>query len=351
MVSVELKNVVKRYGATTAVDGVSLTIGKGELFFLLGPSGCGKTTALRMLAGFITPDAGEILFDGRDISRTPPHRRNVGMVFQTYALFPHLTVAQNISYGLRFRKLDAPEKKRRLDDVMERTRLAGLGARTPAELSGGQQQRVALARALIIQPDVLLLDEPLSNLDTKLRVEVREEIKRIHEEFKITALYVTHDQDEALSLADRMAIMKDGVIEQIGAPAEIYARPRNAFVAGFVGETNLLEARPALRDGRAGYDTLAGWIPAPGGVAPKAGNALLSVRPESLRIGPPGEAGAVSGKVLYVKFFGGTVKIGLALESGATLAAAAPGAGVAGRWKKGDTAGITVEARDVAVLE
>jgi len=349
MVSVELKNVVKRYGETTAVGGVSLTIGKGELFFLLGPSGCGKTTALRMVAGFITPDEGEILFDGRDISRTPPHKRNVGMVFQTYALFPHMTVAQNISYGLRFRKLEAAEKKRRLDDVMERTRLGGLGARVPAELSGGQQQRVALARALVIQPDALLLDEPLSNLDTKLRVEVREEIKRIHDEFKITALYVTHDQDEALSLADRLAIMKDGAIVQIGTPEEIYARPRSAFVASFVGETNLLEARAAARDGRQGFDTPAGWIPAPAGGG-KPEKALISVRPESVRLGSP-DGAAVTGKARSVKFFGGTVKIELELEGGATLTAAAPGASAAGRWKKGDTAGITLEERDVVILE
>ncbi len=350
MVSIELKNVVKRYGATAAVDGVSLKIEKGELFFLLGPSGCGKTTALRMVAGFITPDGGEIFFDDRDISRTPPHRRNVGMVFQTYALFPHMSVEQNIAYGLRFRKLDAAEKKRRMADVMERTQLVGLGARTPAELSGGQQQRVALARALVIQPDVLLLDEPLSNLDTKLRIEVREEIKRIHDEFKITALYVTHDQDEALSLADRVGIIRNGVIEQIGAPGEIYARPRNAFVAGFVGETNLLEARAAPREGHAGFDTPVGWIPAPDSAPANKDKALVSLRPESVLL-VPADVSAARGKVLGVKFFGGVVKVELALEGGGTLTASLPGAAAAAHWKKGDTAGIALEARDAVVLE
>ncbi len=349
MVSVELKNVVKRYGATTAVDGVSLTIGRGELFFLLGPSGCGKTTVLRMLAGFITPDGGEIMFDGRDISRTPPHRRNAGMVFQTYALFPHMTVGENVAYGLRFRKLGSDEKKRRVADVMERTRLAGLERRMPPELSGGQQQRVALARALVIQPDVLLLDEPLSNLDTKLRVEVREEIRRIHEEFKITALYVTHDQDEALSLADRMAIMKDGVIEQIGTPGEVYARPRNAFVASFVGETNLIEGRPGARDGAAGYDTPAGWVPARDGAA-TGGAVMLSVRPESVLLCEAG-GGAARGTIEDTSFFGGTVKLDITLECGQKLIARAPGAGGVSRWKKGAPVGVSLEARDVAVLE
>jgi ABC-type Fe3+/spermidine/putrescine transport system ATPase subunit len=302
-----------------------------------------------MLAGFITPDEGEILFDGRDISRTPPHRRNVGMVFQTYALFPHLTVEENIAYGLRFRKLSAAEKKRRAAEVMERTRLAGFGGRMPSELSGGQQQRVALARALVIQPDVLLLDEPLSNLDTKLRVEVREEIRHIHEEFKITALYVTHDQDEALSIADRLAIMKDGAIEQIGAPGEVYARPRNAFVAGFVGETNLLDAKPSAKDGAPGYETVAGWIPAPGGAAAK-GAALLSVRPESVLLREAGE-GAARGTIVDTAFFGGTVKLEIILEGGMKLIARAPGAGGVSRWRKGAPVGVALEARDVAVLE
>lgn len=347
MVSVEFRNVTKRFGTTAAVDAVSLSIENGELFFLLGPSGCGKTTALRMAAGFIAPDEGQILFNGRDVVRTPPHRRNVGMVFQTYALFPHLTVEQNVAYGLRFRKLGAEEKKNRVTEILDRTRLGGLGRRMPAQLSGGQQQRVALARALVIKPDVLLLDEPLSNLDTKLRVEVREEIKWIHSEFKITALYVTHDQDEALSLADRMAIMRDGRIEQTGAPAEIYARPRNAFVAGFVGETNLLSAHAGMRDGRPGLETPAGWAPVAAAVS-KKGEFQVSIRPESVRLSAP-EKGAAQGRVVSVKFFGSTAKVEVALRDGPVVKALVVGAGA--RWRAGDAAGVSLEAEDVVVLE
>ena len=348
MVSVEFKNVIKRFGATIAVDGVSLEIQKGELFFLLGPSGCGKTTCLRMIAGFLEPDEGEILFDGRDVCRRPPHNRNVGMVFQTYALFPHMNVEQNIAYGLRFRKTERAGREKKVGEILERTRLEGLGRRMPSELSGGQQQRVALARALVIQPDVLLLDEPLSNLDTKLRVEVREEIRRIHREFRITSLYVTHDQDEALSLADRMAVMKDGRIAQEGAPREIYTRPRTEFVARFVGETNLLDGRVAETGGRLVIETPAGTVdPAPGGLA--AGAAVrVSVRPESVRLLEPG-AGEVNARVVEMSFFGSTARLVLELEGGAKLNALAVGAGAG--WTEGSEAGVSLEAGDVVVVE
>lgn len=327
---------------------MSLTVERGELFFLLGPSGCGKTTALRMLAGFAEPDEGTILFDGRDVSRVPAHRRNVGMVFQTYALFPHMTVERNVEYGLRFRKTTAAERSCRVAEALERTRLSGLGPRYPSELSGGQQQRVALARALAIQPDVLLLDEPLSNLDTKLRVEVREEIKRIHQEFKITAVYVTHDQDEALSLADRMAIMRNGRIEQAGTPAEIYAKPRNEFVAGFVGETNLLDGTAEPRGGVFGYATPAGWVPAPGESSRAA--ARISLRPECVRLGPP-EGAPARGVVRRVSFFGGSVRVEVELENGATLSSVSLGADARLTWREGDAAGVFAEADNAVVLE
>ncbi len=350
MVSVEFESVVKRFGSTVAVDRVSLKINEGELFFLLGPSGCGKTTCLRMVAGFISPDGGCLTFDGHDIGNMPPHRRNVGMVFQTYALFPHMTVEQNVAYGLRFRKVGAADRKRRTAEILERTRLEGLGKRLPAQLSGGQQQRVALARALVIQPDVLLLDEPLSNLDTRLRIEVREEIKKIHEEFRITALYVTHDQDEALSLADRLAVMRDGRIEQMGTPEDIYARPANAFVAGFVGDTNILSAAPAVRDGTSGIDTPAGWVP----IGDNAGYALpvgefdISVRPESVKLADPSECDA-AGTVRSIDFFGSTARIILELDNGLELSALAVGPST--RWKKGSRAGIRLEAGDVVILK
>jgi iron(III) transport system ATP-binding protein len=350
MASVEFRNVTKRFGSVAAVDDVSLTVERGELFFLLGPSGCGKTTALRMLAGFVEPDGGTILFDGRDVSRLPAHRRNVGMVFQTYALFPHMTVERNVEYGLRFRKTTTAERASRVTEALERTRLSGLGPRYPSELSGGQQQRVALARALAIQPEVLLLDEPLSNLDTKLRVEVREEIKRIHQEFKITAVYVTHDQDEALSLADRMAIMRNGRIEQEGTPAEIYAKPRNEFVAGFVGETNLLDGTAEPRGGVFGYATAAGWIPAPDETVASRATARISLRPECVRLGPP-ESAPARGVVRRVSFFGGSVRVEVELESGAKLTSVSLGADARLMWREGDAAGIAAEADNAVVLE
>ncbi len=349
MVSVELKNITKKYGGTTAVDDVSLEIGRGELFFLLGPSGCGKTTILRMVAGFVTPDSGEVLFDARDVSKIPPHGRNVGMVFQTYALFPHMTVEQNIGYGLRFRKIESSEKKKRVVELLDRTRLTGLGGRLPSQLSGGQQQRVALARALVIQPDVLLLDEPLSNLDTRLRVEMREEIRRIHNEFGVTALYVTHDQEEALSLAHRVAIMRDGVIVQSGAPSDIYMRPRNEFVARFVGDSNILPAKAARRDGRPGLETPAGWLPSSSG-PPRNGTVFVSVRPENVSLCQP-IPGAANAKISSVTFLGSAIKAELALEDGTAITALFPGTANGVLWKSGDIVGVRLEVDDAVVLE
>lgn len=240
---VSLNNVTKVFGSTTAVDKVTIKIADGELFFLLGPSGCGKTTILRIIAGFYQPDIGELRFDGKEVNNVPPNRRNTGMVFQNYALWPHLTVAENVAYGLNVRGLSAHEKKQRVREILEAVQMEAYAGRMANQLSGGQQQRVALARALVIQPDIILLDEPLSNLDAKLRLELRDEIKRIHRKFNITMLYVTHDQKEALSLADRLAIMDKGKIIQVGSPVAIYRRPINSFVGAFIGEMNFIEGK------------------------------------------------------------------------------------------------------------
>src|SRR6266478_2489543 len=242
-----IQNLTKRFGATTALKEVSLEIRSQELFFLLGPSGCGKTTLLRLIAGFYQPDGGDLLFGDKPMAGVPPHRRNTGMVFQNYALWPHLTVAENVVYGLEVRSLSAAEKKARLAEALSIVQMEKFASHTPNQLSGGQQQRVALARALVIKPDLLLLDEPLSNLDAKLRLEMREEIRRIHAQTRITTIYVTHDQKEALSLADRMAVMREGAIEQLGDPRAIYRSPANRFVADFIGETNWLPAEVQRR--------------------------------------------------------------------------------------------------------
>ncbi|MDD4890617.1 MAG: ABC transporter ATP-binding protein [Phycisphaerae bacterium] len=242
MTRLQIENLTRRFGPVTAVDDMSLVVEPGELFFLLGPSGCGKTTLLRMLAGFVAPDAGRILLGDEDVTDRPAHRRNCGMVFQNYALWPHLSVAENIAFGLRVRRLPAAQRRDRVEEMVSVVQLTGLADRRPAQLSGGQQQRVALARALAIKPALLLLDEPLSNLDAKLRIEMRTEIIRICRATGVTAVYVTHDQKEALSMADRLAVVLAGRIVQVGQPQEVYRRPANRFVADFIGRTNFIAA-------------------------------------------------------------------------------------------------------------
>jgi putative spermidine/putrescine transport system ATP-binding protein len=246
-VAVALADVVKRFGDVVAVDGVSLDIRPGEFFSLLGPSGSGKTTCLRMIAGFEQPTSGRILLDGRDVSDLPPFERDVNTVFQDYALFPHMTVAQNVGYGLMVRKLPASERTSRVADALAMVRLEHLGDRKPGQLSGGQRQRVALARSLVMRPKVLLLDEPLGALDLKLRQAMQIELKEIQQEVSLTFLYVTHDQEEALTMSDRLAVFNQGKIEQVGSPAEVYERPATAFVAGFIGVSNVLEGEVAER--------------------------------------------------------------------------------------------------------
>ena len=285
MSELRLEGVTRRFGATAAVDDVSLTIPSGAFATLLGPSGCGKTTTLRLVAGFHEPDAGTIWLDGRRIDRLPAHRRGTAMVFQDYALFPHMSVHDNVAYGLRLARVARAERERRVAETLAFVGLERLGSRAPGQLSGGQQQRVALARALIVRPQVLLLDEPLSNLDARLREQLRWELRSLQRRLGMTFVYVTHDQEEALSMSDWVAVMNDGHVEQTGTPAEVYHRPSTAFVAGFVGAANLVPgAALGLPDG------------------------LVCVRPEALRIGPATrpEDVALRGEVRRSAFLGPT---------------------------------------------
>ena len=288
---VHIHRLVKSFGAARVLDGIDLEIAPGELFFLLGPSGCGKTTLLRCIAGFCEPDEGAIRIGERDITRLPPHARDTGMVFQSYALWPHLTVRENVAFGLEQRKIPRAEIAERVDSALDTVRMRERAGDRPNQLSGGQQQRVALARALVVHPQCLLLDEPLSNLDAKLRLEMRGEIRRICKQAGLTAIYVTHDQKEALSIADRLAVLDAGRIEQCGTPLEVYRRPANRFVAGFIGETNFVSATlEAVADGRARLRTPWGGVesaaPLPAGLQP-GGVATLSLRPEAIRLDPP----------------------------------------------------------------
>jgi iron(III) transport system ATP-binding protein len=285
MISIQVKQLTKRFGPVVALQGLDLTVNPGELFFLLGPSGCGKTTLLRSLAGFLFPDEGHIFFGDREVTRLEPHRRNTGMMFQSYALWPHLSVAGNVAFGLEERKVPRAEITRRVEEALASVRMEAYAARKPNELSGGQQQRVALARALVVRPQCLLLDEPLSNLDARLRLEMRAEIRRVCKEFRLTAVYVTHDQKEALSIADRLAVLDAGRILQVGTPREIYRRPVRKLVADFIGETDFLPGRVrAVNAGGVTVETAAGLFKGvPGdptaGLAPGAA-VTVSIRPE-----------------------------------------------------------------------
>jgi len=285
MISIRIQNLTKRFGAVTALQRLDLTIEPGELFFLLGPSGCGKTTLLRSLAGFYVPEEGQIFFGDEDVTRLEPHKRNTGMMFQSYALWPHMTVAQNVAFGLEERRVARDEITRRVGEALASVRMSEYAARRPNELSGGQQQRVALARALVIRPRCLLLDEPLSNLDAKLRLEMRTEIRRVCKEFKLTTVYVTHDQKEALSISDRMAIMDAGRIRQVGSPREVYRRPACRLVANFIGETDFIPGTlVSAEHGAAIVDTACGRFEGRLGdptARPAAGaKVTLSIRPE-----------------------------------------------------------------------
>ncbi|WP_026411392.1 ABC transporter ATP-binding protein [Actinomadura oligospora] len=343
MSSVRLDHVGKRYGANnTVVNDIDVTIASGEFFTLLGPSGCGKSTTLRMIAGFVAPTTGRILFGDRDVTSSPPNKRGTGMVFQNYALFPHLNVAQNVAYGLVTRKVRKPERDQRVARALESVGLGRYADRRIEQLSGGQQQRVALARALVISPDVLLLDEPLSNLDAKLREETRTEIRRAQREAQITSVYVTHDQAEAMAMSDRIAVLDAGRLHQIGTPREIYNRPATAFVARFIGRSNVLDAKVVDGSGETAVVRL------PGGATIEAARpadmattdeVAVSVRPENLRLTEPG-SGMLDAVVHAVEFTGASNQVevdsgGLKLSITVADSAALP--------RPGDTVGVRAE--------
>ncbi|MCW5768872.1 MAG: ABC transporter ATP-binding protein [Phycisphaeraceae bacterium] len=325
--AISIRNLHKTFGsgkaATAAVNGINLEVAPGELFFLLGPSGCGKTTLLRMIAGFIDPTGGTILFNDKNVTHAPPNTRNTGMVFQSYALWPHMSVEQNVAFGLGVRKVPRPERKQRAQEALDAVQMGQYAKRKPNQLSGGQQQRVALARALVIRPDVLLLDEPLSNLDAKLRNDLRTEIRRTCKTYGaqngqpggITTIYVTHDQKEALSMADRIAVMRSGQIVQMGTPTDLYRRPRTRFVAEFLGQTNIIPATVAANGGGREGDLLS--VTAASGPVraemppettmppPSDGNkVLLSIRPESLRPASPNTPSPIRGTLVETTYLG-----------------------------------------------
>ena len=307
-----IKDALKIYGDFTALNKVSLDIKEGEFFTLLGPSGCGKTTLLRMIAGFNSIEGGDFYFGDKRINDVPAHKRDIGMVFQNYAIFPHLTVRENVAYGLNARKVPKAEIETRVNEALELVQISHLAERKPNELSGGQQQRVALARAFVIEPSVLLMDEPLSNLDAKLRVQMRTIIKKLQKRLGITTIYVTHDQEEALAISDRIAVMKDGNIMQVGTPAEIYAKPQNPFVAGFIGVSNFLDC-DVEEDGSV---NIKGELKITIPMKKKyVGPAKLSARPEQLFFSDHG----MPGKVQFSTFLGDFVEYEVALNDGQNL--------------------------------
>ena len=306
----------KYYGKVKAIDDVSLEINPGEFFTLLGPSGCGKTTLLRMIAGFNTIERGEIRFDDQVINNVPSYRRNIGMVFQSYAIFPHMTVEQNVAYGLKARKIPKDEMKQRVQWAMDMTKITPYRDRQPQKLSGGQQQRVALARAMVINPDLLLMDEPLSNLDAKLRVEMRTGIRELQREMGITTIYVTHDQEEALAVSDRIAVMNMGVVEQVGMPYDIYAHPVNAFVANFIGTSNFLEAEATSEGVR-----VMGAAPIPVKLKDgRTGKVQVAVRPEHITLGAP-QPGKLTGEIKIFTFLGDYINYEVQLANGQVIQA------------------------------
>ncbi len=320
MVNVKLVNITKRFGEVIAAYKINLDITKGKLFTLLGPSGCGKTTTLRIIAGFELPDEGKVYFDGEDVTFKKPYERGTAMVFQNYALWPHMTVFDNVAYGLKIKKLPKHEIEKRVKDVLKLVGLEGLENRYPLQLSGGQQQRVALARALVVEPKVLLLDEPLSNLDAKLRLRMREEIKRIQRTLKITTIYVTHDQEEAMSLSDNIAVMNQGRILQVGTPREIYNNPKNLFVATFIGRSSLLTG--IVKDVRGDYAVLNidGTFEIEGRIADgfklnKGDRAVAIMRPEDFMVEPPAiRHNVIEGIIELTMFLGPFMQVRLKIS-------------------------------------
>jgi len=326
-VRISVANLTKRFGPLAVVSDVSLSIEEGELFTLLGPSGCGKTTLLRLIAGFYAPDEGEIRFGDRVVNAVPPHERGIGMVFQNYALWPHMKVSENVSYGLKLRKISPSEITGRVQGVLEKVKLTGLGDRYPGQLSGGQQQRVALARALVLNPQILLLDEPLSNLDAKIRIQVRAEIRKLQKELGITTIYVTHDQEEALTLSDRIAVLNQGKVFQIGPPKALYERPANRFVADFIGINNLADGAVRAIEGplrTMRVETAVGEISAIYDERLRVGDrCVICIRPENAAVDGEsgGERNHLKGKISFAAYLGNTLRYDVDLGNGVTFKA------------------------------
>ncbi|HHY46359.1 MAG TPA: ABC transporter ATP-binding protein [Firmicutes bacterium] len=356
--SVELINVTKKFEqgaargeAVTAVDNISLQLAEGELLTLLGPSGCGKTTTLRMVGGFDIPTSGEILLEGKVINNVPPNKRDTSMVFQSYALFPHMNVFENVAYGLVMRKMPAEVIVSRVKHFLSLVGLEGMEKRPPGALSGGQQQRVALARALVVEPKVLLLDEPLSNLDAKLRIQMRVEIRKLQQRLGITTIYVTHDQEEAMSLSDRIAVMNRGRIEQVGTPGEIYGRPKTRFVADFMGKkTSFIGGTVAGMEGDVTMvEVLGKVIPFRSMAGLKTGMKVeMVVRPETIDVLPPGE-GVFSGRIIHATYLGSLIAYEIDMM-GHTLTAEVPNPQEREIFSPGSEVGIAFRSRSIHLL-
>jgi len=354
---VELRGVTKRFGSVTAVDAVDLAIHKGEFLTLLGPSGCGKTTLLRLLAGFEIPTAGQILIEGQDVSDIPSYRRDVNQVFQSYAIFPHLTVAENIAFGLKMRHVPREERGQRVEEALALVSLAGLGKRRPQELSGGQRQRVALARALVCRPKVLLLDEPLSALDAKLRHAMQLELKQLQRQLGITFVFVTHDQEEALIMSDRIAVIHRGRIDQLGTATEIYHAPVSAFTADFIGEANLLDSAIVANNGVTAQLQLDEGVEVnvrASTLRPESTRALLSVRPEKIYITRtrPMKENTFTGVIEDEIFRGAMDELRIRVTGGLLLMAmVANESAHEHAWHKGDTIFCAIHTDDIVVVE
>ena len=346
---VQIVDLVKRFAEVTAVDGINLDVAGGEFFSLLGPSGCGKTTTLRLIAGFEQPTEGRILLDGRDVAQTPPHKRHVNTVFQSYALFPFLTVEENVAFGLRYKNVTKVDARKKTAEALSLVRLEGYQKRRPGQLSGGQQQRVALARALVLNPAVLLLDEPLGALDAKLRKALQIELKALQEEVGITFIYVTHDQEEALTMSDRLAVMSSGRVEQIGSPAEVYEDPSTAYVADFLGVSNLMSAH-----GDGGGRVRLGdfQLMAARGDFGARGRIRIIVRPERVHLEDHGTSGdnRIPGMVERVLYVGSTFQVLVHLAHGETLQAWMQNRGGDPPWQQGTAVSVYLPADAIRVL-
>jgi len=347
-----LAGLAKRYPGFTAVERIDLDVPSGEFLTLLGPSGSGKTTTLMMVAGFTTPSAGDIRLNGRSIAGLAPERRNIGVVFQNYALFPHMTVADNIAFPLKMRRLTRAASQQKVHMALRLVQLDGMGERLPRQLSGGQQQRVAIARAVVFGPDLLLMDEPLGALDRNLRGQMQFELKRLHAELGVTILYVTHDQEEALTMSDRVALMNRGRIEQVGTAQQLYERPANRFVAGFIGESNVIEGRVDLSgDARCFVVAEGGRFAVPPEPCALAdGPAVLVVRPEKLALVSPASDAAMAGRVREQVYIGDVTRYRVALQDGPTVTIKVQNGSGAVRVRDGETVGVFLDPRDVRIL-